>query len=47
MATEPIPTTFSDISLSMKRNPVTKDVDEITNEQAVQASILNILSTGP
>ena len=47
MPTEPIPTTFSDISLSMKRNPVTKDVDEITNETAVQGSILNILSTGP
>jgi len=47
MPTEPIPTTFSDISLSMKRNPVTKDLDEITNEEAVQASILNILATGP
>ena len=46
MAT-PIPKTYSDISLSMKRNPVTKDLDEITNEQAVQASILNILATGP
>jgi len=43
----PIPKTYSDISLSMKRNPVTKDLDEITNEQAVQASILNILATGP
>jgi len=47
MATIPIPKTFSDINLSMKRNPVTKDLDEITNEQAVQASILNILATGP
>jgi len=47
MPTEPIPTTFSDINLSMKRNPVTKDLDEITNEEAVQASILNILATGP
>ena len=47
MATEPLPKTFSDINLSMKRNPVTKDLDEITNEQAVQASVLNILATGP
>ena len=47
MATIPIPKTFSDINLSMKRNPVTKDLDEITNEQAVQASVLNILATGP
>ena len=47
MATIPIAKTFSDINLSMKRNPVTKDLDEITNEQAVQASILNILATGP
>jgi len=47
MATIPIPKTFSDINLSMKRNPVTKDLDEITNEQAVSASINNILSTGP
>ncbi len=43
----PIPKTFSDINLSMKRNPVTKDLDEITNEQAVSASVYNILATGP
>ena len=39
------PVTFSDIDLSLTANPVTRDIAELQNEQAIGQSIRNILST--
>tara|TARA_B100000287_G_scaffold251041_1_gene235907 strand:- start:1418 stop:1813 length:396 start_codon:yes stop_codon:yes gene_type:complete len=39
------PVTFSDIDLSLTANPVTRDIAELQNEQAIGQSIRNILAT--
>jgi len=45
LITPNIPIRYTDISMTFTPNPVTGDINKLTNEDAIQSSVVNLVST--